>query len=122
MYYTQALQPASLRRIASVNCPRVLLLSGRFKSPTCNSLAKCLRVWAPLALRALDPGSHCKGVKTMPPTVALLVIAHPDDECMFFGPLLLASQGTYQWKVLCLSTGADAIVNDMQVADSQHRL
>lgn len=68
------------------------------------------------------PVATVGGLKTMPPTVALLVIAHPDDECMFFGPLLLASQGTYQWKVLCLSTGADGIVNDMQVVDSQHRL
>ncbi|KAJ1657540.1 hypothetical protein IWQ61_003079 [Dispira simplex] len=56
---------------------------------------------------------------TVPPTSlrrALLVIAHPDDECMFFGPLLTALQ---RWRseraddpypkvevhVLCLSAG-----------------
>ena len=37
---------------------------------------------------------------------ALLVIAHPDDEAMFFSPFLLAST-TKAWEVsvLCLSTG-----------------
>lgn len=37
---------------------------------------------------------------------ALLVIAHPDDEAMFFGPTLqrLAAHGT-DLRVLCLSTG-----------------
>jgi LmbE family N-acetylglucosaminyl deacetylase len=36
---------------------------------------------------------------------ALLVIAHPDDECMFFGPSLLGMRSIYRWRVLCLSTG-----------------
>lgn len=36
----------------------------------------------------------------------LLVIAHPDDEAMFFGPLLFAAQGTKATvRVLCMSTG-----------------
>jgi LmbE family N-acetylglucosaminyl deacetylase len=37
----------------------------------------------------------------------LLVIAHPDDEAMFFGPILqrLAAHGT-DLRILCLSTGA----------------
>jgi N-acetylglucosaminylphosphatidylinositol deacetylase len=36
----------------------------------------------------------------------LLVMAHPDDESMFFGPLLLAlaEQGVPTF-ILCLSTG-----------------
>ncbi|KAL7748872.1 hypothetical protein RI367_005785 [Sorochytrium milnesiophthora] len=36
----------------------------------------------------------------------LLVVAHPDDECMFFAPILLqlARRGESVW-VLCLSTG-----------------
>lgn len=36
---------------------------------------------------------------------ALLVIAHPDDECMFFGPLILALNKDYRIFVLCLSKG-----------------
>ncbi|KAK9670899.1 N-acetylglucosaminyl-phosphatidylinositol de-N-acetylase, partial [Basidiobolus ranarum] len=35
----------------------------------------------------------------------LLVTAHPDDECMFFGPTLLNLQKTSQLHVLCLSKG-----------------
>ena len=37
---------------------------------------------------------------------ALLVIAHPDDECMFFTPTLLGLQSqNVVVHVLCLSTG-----------------
>jgi hypothetical protein len=42
---------------------------------------------------------------------ALLVIAHPDDESMFFGPLLRARSLEYRWHILCLSTGT-GIFND----------
>jgi N-acetylglucosaminylphosphatidylinositol deacetylase len=36
----------------------------------------------------------------------LLVIAHPDDEAMFFGPLLIASRKELsQISILCLSNG-----------------
>ena len=36
----------------------------------------------------------------------LLVIAHPDDEALFFSPLLLASSVyNYQLSILCLSDG-----------------
>jgi hypothetical protein len=37
----------------------------------------------------------------------LLIIAHPDDECMFFGPTLvtLAQNQNYRIFVLCLSKG-----------------
>lgn len=37
----------------------------------------------------------------------LLVIAHPDDECMFFGPLIytLTQRDGCQVYVLCLSNG-----------------
>lgn len=37
---------------------------------------------------------------------ALLIIAHPDDESMFFGPMLRSSREEYKWHVMCLSTGA----------------
>lgn len=38
---------------------------------------------------------------------ALLVIAHPDDECMFFGPTLLALNANQDYRIflLCLSKG-----------------
>jgi hypothetical protein len=35
----------------------------------------------------------------------LLVTAHPDDETMFFGPVLLGRSGHQQISLLCLSTG-----------------
>ena len=35
----------------------------------------------------------------------LLVIAHPDDEAMFFSPLLIAMRNTGMLYILCLSTG-----------------
>lgn len=36
----------------------------------------------------------------------LLIVAHPDDECMFFGPSLAQLQSSgWQLSVLCLSTG-----------------
>lgn len=37
---------------------------------------------------------------------ALLVIAHPDDESMFFGPCMRSLCEEFSWHVLCLSTGA----------------
>mmetsp|Transcript_4729 Transcript_4729/g.6371 ORF Transcript_4729/g.6371 Transcript_4729/m.6371 type:complete len:148 (+) Transcript_4729:323-766(+) len=46
---------------------------------------------------AVDPGEMRR---------VLLVIAHPDDESMFFGPTLLALAGMQaEVSVLCLSTG-----------------
>lgn len=36
---------------------------------------------------------------------ALLVIAHPDDETMFFAPALQALRYKFSWHILCLSTG-----------------
>jgi N-acetylglucosaminylphosphatidylinositol deacetylase len=36
---------------------------------------------------------------------ALLITAHPDDEVMFFGPLLLALPKYCELSVLCLSNG-----------------
>ena len=38
--------------------------------------------------------------------VALLIIAHPDDEAMFFAPLLIATRDEWRWRIICLSTGA----------------
>jgi N-acetylglucosaminylphosphatidylinositol deacetylase len=35
----------------------------------------------------------------------LLVIAHPDDEAMFFSPLLLDTNAASSISLLCLSTG-----------------
>jgi len=35
----------------------------------------------------------------------LLVIAHPDDEAMFFGPTLLSLSKSYNISILCLSNG-----------------
>ncbi|KAL2653496.1 hypothetical protein R1flu_021624 [Riccia fluitans] len=37
----------------------------------------------------------------------LLLVAHPDDECMFFGPtlLLLSMLGGCEFHVLCISIG-----------------
>ena len=40
---------------------------------------------------------------------ALLVIAHPDDESMFFCPTLLSTRQMYEWHVVCLSTGNEAL-------------
>lgn len=35
----------------------------------------------------------------------LLVIAHPDDEVMFFGPTLIGITSSNSVRVLCLSNG-----------------
>lgn len=45
---------------------------------------------------------------------ALIVIAHPDDECMFFGPTIyrLCEQGTDVY-MLCLSDGKFIDLNSM---------
>lgn len=40
----------------------------------------------------------------------LLVIAHPDDECMFFSPLLMClAQQEIRTHVLCLTTGTQSL-------------
>jgi N-acetylglucosaminylphosphatidylinositol deacetylase len=36
----------------------------------------------------------------------LLVTAHPDDECMFFGPSIIALSKQNNIHILCLSTGS----------------
>ena len=36
---------------------------------------------------------------------ALIVTAHPDDECMFFGPTIIARPATEELFLLCLSIG-----------------
>lgn len=38
----------------------------------------------------------------------VLAIAHPDDECMFFGPTLTTCKDA-EWTVLCFSTGLPLI-------------
>ena len=46
----------------------------------------------------------------------LLVTAHPDDECMFFGPTLChLSDHKIPVKVVCLSTGTECLVLDFSV-------
>lgn len=49
----------------------------------------------------------------LPENVArvLLVTAHPDDECMFFGPTLIALRKRKKCRifVLCLSKGKDSV-------------
>jgi N-acetylglucosaminylphosphatidylinositol deacetylase len=48
------------------------------------------------------PGSS---PSSSPALRALLVIAHPDDEAMFFVPLIVALRGAFDFSILCLSTG-----------------
>ena len=47
------------------------------------------------------------------PKRVLLVIAHPDDECLFFGPTVLAllKNSRRHFYVMCLSTGMILIWN-----------
>lgn len=40
---------------------------------------------------------------------ALLVIAHPDDEAMFFAPFLLSAVASCSVHLLCLSSGERAV-------------
>lgn len=69
--------------------------------PDCNATEIIMRDVGP-AHGDLDAAS---AALTRSP-VALLVIAHPDDEAMFFAPLLLATRDQWRWRILCLSTGA----------------
>jgi N-acetylglucosaminylphosphatidylinositol deacetylase len=39
----------------------------------------------------------------------LVVIAHPDDECMFFAPSMLALSPKNNIQLLCLSNGANLL-------------
>ena len=48
--------------------------------------------------------AHSDKAATSRPDV-LLVIAHPDDESMFFVPILLRLRPHVHWHVLCLSSG-----------------
>ncbi|XP_041053082.1 N-acetylglucosaminyl-phosphatidylinositol de-N-acetylase isoform X2 [Carcharodon carcharias] len=54
-----------------------------------------------------DPGPPAAGgERPRPGAAALLVTAHPDDECMFFAPALLRLAGRgLSVHLLCLSTG-----------------
>ncbi|XP_024535171.1 N-acetylglucosaminyl-phosphatidylinositol de-N-acetylase-like isoform X1 [Selaginella moellendorffii] len=61
----------------------------------------------PVAGYFFSPRSLPQGTNAARKRNVLLVIAHPDDESMFFGPTLLglASTGAYNVRVLCLSSG-----------------
>ncbi|KAH8971276.1 hypothetical protein BDL97_02G132300 [Sphagnum fallax] len=63
----------------------------------------CLLCFPTVLLRPL-PDSQ-KNARTK--TNVLLLVAHPDDESMFFGPTLLSLSklGGYSIRVICLSTG-----------------
>jgi GlcNAc-PI de-N-acetylase len=68
-----------------------------------------------------DSGGDIKGLDgQMTRSAALLVIAHPDDECMFFGPALLSQLEHYEWHVLCLSTGVTLLCRSSECPRTQH--
>jgi N-acetylglucosaminylphosphatidylinositol deacetylase len=58
--------------------------------------------FATVYLKISPDNGYLKTVKRV-----LFVIAHPDDECMFFGPVILklAQRNDCQMFVLCLSEG-----------------
>ena len=63
----------------------------------------CIAFYFATAYLKFSPSyGHVKSVKK-----ALFVTAHPDDECMFFGPIILklAKQSDCQMFLLCLSQG-----------------
>ncbi|XP_063234381.1 N-acetylglucosaminyl-phosphatidylinositol de-N-acetylase [Bacillus rossius redtenbacheri] len=69
----------------------------------CIYLSLCVAAYFTTAyLKALAAYGHLKAVKRV-----LLVTAHPDDECMFFGPTIvkLARRAECQLFLLCLSQG-----------------
>lgn len=51
------------------------------------------------------------------PKRVLIVIAHPDDECMFFGPTIykLTRDDQTQLYLLCLSTGAYHFATSLRI-------
>jgi hypothetical protein len=68
--------------------------------------------WQPVALYlqlhkvAAEMAQFAGHIARDPPrSTALLVIAHPDDEAMFFGPMLISTINEMSWHILCLSTG-----------------
>jgi N-acetylglucosaminylphosphatidylinositol deacetylase len=58
-----------------------------------------------LRLCDVSSSTHAENARTK--TNVLLLVAHPDDESMFFGPTLLSLSklGGYSIRVICLSTG-----------------
>jgi N-acetylglucosaminylphosphatidylinositol deacetylase len=55
----------------------------------------------------------------------LLVIAHPDDECMFFSPAIIQLSKTAKVEVLCMSTGNHlglGSIREMELQKSCKRL
>jgi hypothetical protein len=63
----------------------------------------CLLCFPTVLLRPLPDSQKNGRTKTN----VLLLVAHPDDESMFFGPTLLSLSklGGYSIRVICLSTG-----------------
>nr|CAG8592535.1 13228_t:CDS:2 [Entrophospora candida] len=47
----------------------------------------------------------------------LLLISHPDDECMFFGPTLLNLKSKNDIIVLCLSNGNQAGIGEIRTKE-----
>ncbi|PNF27907.1 N-acetylglucosaminyl-phosphatidylinositol de-N-acetylase [Cryptotermes secundus] len=81
----------------------------------------CLCVVFYLATVYLKISPDCRHLRTV--KRVLFVIAHPDDECMFFGPVILklAQQSDCQIFILCLSEGdynQEGVVRKQELWDS----
>uniref|UniRef100_A0A1B6LX52 N-acetylglucosaminylphosphatidylinositol deacetylase n=1 Tax=Graphocephala atropunctata TaxID=36148 RepID=A0A1B6LX52_9HEMI len=69
-----------------------------------------LTIWSVIVIYYVVGGVMYAFLSTVPvqvcePQRALFVIAHPDDECMFFGPTILQLLKNHTVYLLCLSTG-----------------
>ena len=67
-----------------------------------------------LLVKSLISLGKCSKSFTEPNIKTLFVTAHPDDEAMFFGPLITTlSQHSNTIIILCLSEGLDIINNKL---------
>ena len=82
-------------------------LTAKWKIARIRRPANRLKYWLCVWFEGVDQFTHANGLATIRSFGERigLIIAHPDDECMFFSPTLVENSDA-DWFVLCLSKGS----------------